>query len=116
MRVTITSKLVAKTAPEGSAVPFSVAFWTDTTEPWVASTPTSIRYRIDDPETGNNLTDWTTVSPATTATITATGSNNTLTNCQSRGYRQLVVEADNGLTTACVATHDYYVRPLVGVS
>lgn len=116
MRLTITDRLVAKTAQEGSAIPFTVKAWTDTSEPWVAVVPTTLRYRVDDPETGCEILGWTTATPASSSTITITSSQNTLSSCESREHRQLTVEVDHGLPTACVATRDYWVRGLVGVT
>ena len=58
---------------EGAAVPFAIRVHTDTTEPWVLVVPTTLRYRVDDLTTGASVLPWTTVSPASTATITVTG-------------------------------------------
>lgn len=109
MNLTITDRLTQRTALEGAAVPFAVKVYTDTTEPWVLVVPTTLRYRLDDPETGAELLAWTTVSPASSATITITAAQNAYTDCEPRARRRLTVQADNGLATACVATRDYFV-------
>ncbi len=114
MRLTITDRLVAKTAQEGQAVPFAIACYTDVSEPWLLVAPTTLRYRVDDPVSGRVIADWTTVTPASTATITVSGSNNTLSGCNSL-RRQLVVEADHGLDTCAIERRDYWIRSLVGV-
>jgi hypothetical protein len=115
LRITITDQLLARTAQEGAAIPFAVKVYTDTSEPWALVTPTTLRYRIDDPETGCNILGWTTIPPASTATVTVTGAQGTLNSCV-RERRQLIVEADHGLSTNCVATREWYVRPLVGIA
>ena len=51
------------------AAPACDHFYTDTAEPWVLVVPTTLRYRIDDLDTGENVLTWTTVTPASTATI-----------------------------------------------
>jgi hypothetical protein len=116
MRLTITSKLVARTAVDGAAVPFSVKVYDDSTEPWVLAVPTTLQYRVDNPETGCVIVDWTTISPASSATITVTGSQETLTGCQYRSRRQLTVRSDAGLSTVAVATHDYWIRNVLGLT
>lgn len=115
MRITITDRLVARTANEGAAVPFAIKVYTDDSEPWVLVAPTSLRYRVDNPDTGCTILDWTTVSPASSATLTVTGAQGLLSGCE-RERRQITVEADHGLATNCVATRDWYVRALVGVA
>lgn len=109
MILTLTDKLVARTAVDGQAVPFIARVFTDTVEPWVLVIPTTLRYRIDDPERRCTILDWTTVTPANTATITVTGSQNSIDRCMTREWRRITVQADSGLATSCVETRDYYV-------
>lgn len=87
----------------------SVSVWTDTTEPWVAATPTTLRYRIDDPEYGTEILGWTAVTPASTATITVTGTQNAISSNAARERRVMTVQSDAGLSTAAVATREWYV-------
>lgn len=115
MQITLTDRLVARTANEGQAVSFVAKIYTDTSEPWVLVAPTTLRYRVDDPEAGCTIVDWTTISPASSATITVTGTQGLLTGCH-RERRQIVVEADHGLSTNCVATREWIVRALAGVA
>ena len=109
MRITITDRLVGRSTPESAAVPFSVSVYTDTTEPWGLVAPTTLRYRIDDPECGTEIAGWTTVTPASTATITVTGAQNAISSGAAREIRRLTVQADDGLATSCVSTREWYV-------
>lgn len=63
-----------------------------------ASTPMSIKYRVDCLTTGQALTDWTTVTAAATATIAITSTHNAI---QGSGTerKQLTVAANYGLAT-----------------
>ena len=81
---------------EGSAFTATAYFRDRATS--AASTPTSIKYRVDCLTTGRTLTDWTTVSAASSATIAITSTNNAI---QARGTesKQLTVAADYGLAT-----------------
>jgi hypothetical protein len=115
VRITITDRLVGHTANEGQAVPFTVKVWTDTAEPWVLVAPTTLRYRVDNPQTGEQILDWTSGSASSSQTITVTGALNTLYAC-AREPRQLTVQADVGLSTVSVATREFYVRALAGVA
>jgi hypothetical protein len=109
MRVTITDRLVGRTAQKGAAIPFAVKVYTDTSEPWVLVTPTTLRYRIDDPEYGDEIVGWTTVTPASSATITVTGAQNTISGGEAREKRRLTVQADDGLSTSCIEVREWYV-------
>ena len=109
MKLTITDRLTMQSTPEGAAVPFAVKVYTDTTEPWVLVIPTTLRYRLDDPEYGTEIAGWTTVTPASSTTITVTGTQNAISGCAAREKRRLTVQADDGLATSCVAEREYYV-------
>lgn len=115
MRITVTDRLVARSTPEGSATPFAVSVYDDSTEPWVLSTPTTLRYRVDDPEFDTTLTDWTTVTPASTATITVTGPENSISTGACRERRRLTVQVNNGLSTAAIATREWFVTDSLGI-
>ena len=109
MRITVTDKLVARTVAEGSAVTFTVKFYADSSEPWTLTAPTTIRYRLDNPETGEQIIDWTTVSPASSVSITIAGTANTLVSYRDRARRELLIEADAGLSTQYRKTHRFWV-------
>lgn len=115
MRVSITDRLVARSTPEGTSQPFAVKIYDDSTEPWVLTTPTSLRYRVDDPEFSTVLLDWTTVTPASSATITVTGTQNDISSGLDIERRRLTVEINHGLSTVQVARRDYFVTDSLGL-
>ena len=80
-------------------------------------TPTNVKYRLDDLGTGWPITDWTTVTPGTTATITLSAAENAIRNCtRDTERKQLVVASDYGLSTQFLAVFEYDVRNLQGVT
>jgi hypothetical protein len=111
LRITITEKLVSRTAQEGASVAFTVKVYTDTSEPWVLATPTTLRYRVDDPETGCEILAWTAGSAASSQTVNVTASG-----VCGREKRRLTIQSDVGLTTAAVASRDYYVTGTDGLT
>lgn len=115
MRVTITDKLVSRTAVDGSAVSFAVKVYDDSTEPWVLTAPTTLQYRVDNPITGEVITEWTTVTPASSATVIVSGADNTVDGWQYTRL-QLTVRANAGLSTVAVASREWFVRDIAGVS
>ncbi len=116
MRITITDRLVGRQCIEGAAIAFAVKCYDDSSEPWAALAPTSLRYRVENPETGAEIVGWTTVSPASSATITITGTQNTLSGCESEERRALIVEANHGLTTCDVAMRNWWIKNVAGVT
>lgn len=104
MKIAISDALVARTAPEGSAVAFAVSFYTDA---GVVTTPTSVRYRVDGPETGRNLLVWTTATPGTSITATFPAASNI--QCRDSEIRELLVECDHGLATQTVKARRFFV-------
>jgi len=57
------------------------------------TTPTTMRYRIDDTLQGNAVLDWTTLSPATSVSFIITAAQNVMRNGYHKERRQIVVEA-----------------------
>lgn len=82
----------------GSAVSVTAAFRDRATA--AASTPSSIRYRVDCLTNGANIVNWTSVSAASSTTIDVAGGHNAIID-ETNEYetRQLLVEIDTGLTT-----------------
>lgn len=114
MRITFQDRLSAGTTNEGSALTVVAKFWDDSTETWTAITPTTVKYRLDNAD-GSQITDWTTVSPASSVTISLTGAQNTIvSDCRDYETKQLTVKADDGLSTQFQSTFTYRVRNLVG--
>lgn len=114
MKVTITGDLVANRVNERSATAFTARFYDDSTGAWVATSPTSSRYRIDNPVSNTEIVSWQTLTPATSNTITVTGAQNAIVCDTSREERrQLTVEATYGGTT-WNATTEWAIRNLSG--
>lgn len=62
-------------------------------ESLVASTPTSMRYRIDDLDTREAILDWTALTPSTSITLTITAAQNAIRHLLDSERRQIVIEA-----------------------
>ena len=83
--------------PEGSSISFTVRFYEGAT----LTAPTTIRYRVDDVYSDDNVVDWTTVTATATATISVAASLNVMIDEDRRVERKvLTVEANNGTSTA----------------
>lgn len=112
MKITITSDLVRDRVNERSSAVFTASFFNDS---WTATAPTSARYRIDNPTNDTEVLAWTTLSPATTNSITVTGAQNAIVCDHSREERrQLTVQGDVGLSTQYQVTRDWWVKNLAG--
>ncbi len=110
MRITITSTFVRNRIPEGSAASFAVKVYDDATDVWSLSVPTSLQYRVDNPATGTQITDWTTVSADDEVTITLNGSAQLLSDqCNPEEPRQITVRANTGLSTQCQQSYRWAV-------
>lgn len=118
MRITLTTKLVSKRVSEGSSFALTASFFNDATDVWSASAPTSARYRIDrvngDPDCWDTVLDWTTLSPATSNTITVTGAQNAITCGRPDEQRMVTVQADAGLSGQFCETYRYRIENLAG--
>lgn len=109
MRITLTDKLVARTALEGSTIAFTAKVYDDSSEPWTLSVPTTVRYRLDNPETGCEIIGWTSATAASTVAISIPGTSNTLTTCRDQEPRELTVEVNAGLSTQYRKTRRFHV-------
>lgn len=58
-----------------------------------ATTPTTMRYRIDDAVQGVAVLDWTTLTPATSVSFIVTSARNAMRNGCGKERRQIIVEA-----------------------
>jgi hypothetical protein len=115
VRLTLTDRLVRDQTPESSAFTVTAKFWDDSTDVWTASTPTTARYRIDDPDTGSEILAWTSLTPATSISIDITATNNAIVDDScSTERRQITVQANAGLSTQYQGTMDYWIRNLAG--
>jgi hypothetical protein len=75
---------------EGEALQFTLRALDSTL---AVVTPTTVRYRLEDLDRGSTITDWTTVTPATSMTVTISGSTNSIRNGCSVERRQVIAEA-----------------------
>ena len=100
---------------EETTFPVTAHFRTRATK--AASIPTTIRYRIDCLKSGEVIRDWTTVSAASSVTISITASDNQIKNDSNRLERkQILVQADNGLSTQVNGKAVYRIENLQGIT
>ena len=111
MRITFRSALPQGRVIEGSQFNLYVKFWDDSADAWVAQVPTTIRYRVmDGPSTGV-ITDWTTVAPASSVTISVTPTQNGILDpVLEFEPKQIMVQCNAGLTTQYADTYNWTVR------
>ncbi len=82
-----------------------------------ASTPTTIRYRIDDIRSDKEIRDWTTVSAAPNVSITISSSDNQIIDDAALFERkQIIVQADNGLSTQVNGKAFWKIKNLTGIT
>lgn len=111
MRINI---LGDRNVTEASAAQFTAEFYDNV---WVATTPTSIRYRVDDVRTGSELAGWTAATPSTSVTLTVTAAQNAVVDDASSSERHmLTVQADNALASQVTSAFVFEVRNLRSVS
>lgn len=97
---------------EGSALPFTVTLYTDGT----LTAPTSLRYRVDCITTGATLTNWSSLSPASSVSVTVTPEANAIQNASNfTEVKAITLEADHGLSTAYTHETTWRVKNLQGV-
>lgn len=79
-------------------------------------TPTNLHYRLDDLESGQEITPWTSLTPGAETTITLTASQNQLHSQLSQAeVHQLTVAADYGLPTQFTEAWEFIVQNITGV-
>ena len=100
---------------EETTFPVTAFFRTRATK--AASIPTTIRYRIDCLKTRTKIRDWTSVSAAANVTITITASDNEIIDDSNRLERkQIIVQADNGLSTQVNGKAFWKIENLTGIT
>lgn len=115
MRITFRSTLPQDNVKEGSQFNLYVKFWDDSADAWVAQTPTTIRYRVMSGYTV--VTDWTTVTPASSATISLTHAMNAMIDPGlDREGKQIVVQCNAGLETEYSDTFDWTIQNLTAIT
>lgn len=117
MRIMIQSKLSRAVAQDGSAFTITAKFYDDTSDPWTLSAPTTIRYRIDEPLSGTQILDWTTISPASTTSFMVTGAQNTMQQSyRTYEMREVTIQANAGLSSQYNEIYRWRVNNLLGVA
>jgi hypothetical protein len=102
-RITFTAK---ERTREGSALPVTAGFRTTN----VATAPTTAKYRVDDPDSGCEKVGWTNLTPASSIAFTIAASANECGSCRAIERRELIVMADEGLSTQFVERLIYEVE------
>jgi hypothetical protein len=98
---------------EGSA--FTVAANFRTRSSASASTPTNVYYRVDCVTTGTELTDWTSISAASSASISITATHNAIQDdANDMETKQLTVVVDKDLSTQHREVYRWIVENLYG--
>jgi hypothetical protein len=98
---------------EGDGFTATAYFRTRSTK--AASTPTTIRYRIDCLKTGQKVTDWTSVSAASNISI-AIPNAQIISDVNTVERKQIIVQADAGLSTQSTGRAIYQVENIYGIS
>lgn len=98
---------------EGSSFTATAAFRTRSTA--AATTPTTVHYRIDCMTTGTELSALTSVSAASSVSLSITGTHNAIQN-DGNDYevKQLTVVTDSGLSTQQTEAVQWRVENLYG--
>jgi hypothetical protein len=79
-----------------------------------ATTPLTMRYRIQDVDQNSTLLDWTTLTPATSVDVTITGAQNSIRNGRSLEHRQILAEASD-IDGVIRKTLNYTVADIEGI-
>lgn len=79
-----------------------------------ATTPTTMRYRIDDVDQGIAILDWTSLTPATSVNVVITSAQNAIRNDLCVERRQLVFEASDS-DGPIRRTLDYDIENIQGI-
>lgn len=83
---------------------------------WVASSPVSLRYRIDDLTNGSTVRDWTIVTAASEVDIEVTPDDNDIVDTGNRSERrQMVIQTNYDTDTQSVQKVDWIIENLQGV-
>lgn len=84
--------------PEGCA--FTATAYMRDRATAAASAPSTLKYRLDNLTTGENVLDWTTATAATSVSIAVTATQNAIRDeCNKVEKMELTVSANHGLAT-----------------
>ncbi len=96
---------------------FSLTAFFRTRSTKAASTPTTIRYRIDCLKSRKEIRDWTSVSAAPNVTIVVSASDNQIQDDSNRFERkQILIQADQGLSTQVNGKTFWKVQNIRGIT
>jgi hypothetical protein len=113
VRITLQAPISQHTVKERSAFTVTSKFYADTSDPWVLTAPTTVRYRIDCLSTGYPVRDWTTLTTGTSVSISiASADTAILDDTKKRERKLLTVMADNGLSTQYQESYEWNVLNL----
>jgi hypothetical protein len=99
---------------EGQSATVTIVFRDDD---GVATTPGTLRYRIDCLTTGRMVRDWTTLTPASSVDIPITPADNAIKSSRNATERkQLVVQTEYGTDDQAVEYVEWTVKNLQGVT
>lgn len=102
------------TVTELSSTVITVQFRNRATQ--AAVVPTTVKYRIDDLNNGVVVSDWTSVTPASSVSITVTPTQNQIYNdYNGKESRQFTVKTDDTLSTQYIDSMIYTVKNLAGI-
>ena len=82
------------------------------TKDGVLFTPTTVRYRLDDLDSKQELIGWTSATPSTAIAITIPGAKNAMISNRKRERKVLTVQFDQGLDSEVNAEYIYWVKNL----
>lgn len=117
MKFTFSDNLAVRKVNEKSSFDLTARLWTDSGDTFVALTPTTLRYRIDDVARGYECLAWTSLTPAASSTISVPASANAILNgLNNRETKVLLIQANAGLTNQYAGTFFYTVVNTLGVA
>ena len=99
---------------EGDSLPLTTSF---ADVDWVAGTPTSVSYRLDCATTGQTITDWSSLTPGVTVSLTISSTENAILDDSNKRERKvLAIKAIDSGGNQHTETFKYWVRNLQGVT
>lgn len=98
------------------ATTFTATSYYRTRSTQAAATPTTIHYQVSCLTTKTVLQDWTSISPATNNDISITSTMNAIQqDVNKRERKQIIVKADDGLSTQAIGKATWIVENLYGI-
>lgn len=115
MRITFRAPIPRNEVKESSTITVTAKVWDDSADPWTASTPTTLHYRLDCLSTGTQILDWTSITAAASSSIVVTGAQNAIqSDCNEFEKKQLTLKVNSGLSTQYNDCFTWQVKNLSG--